>query len=245
MSQQLTFEARLAALEEEAARLGSVVASELEAPVPSCPGWKGRQLAEHVAGVLTFWAHQLAAADPSRRHQPPEYEPSPDPVAWLDAASGVLVEALAELGPPSPCWNWSGDDLRSGWVARRTALEVAVHRYDGELSAADPTPLPPGLAVDGIDERLEVFLRQDIKEAPDACLGGPLCLSCDDVTASWVVEAAHGRLRVREGAGPAAAVLRGSASQLFLFTWNRVSPEALELTGERAVAEAWGKLPVG
>lgn len=241
-----SFEDRVAAIETEASRLSAAVAERLEAPVPSCPGWSGRDLVGHVARVFTFFAHQLASGDPSAAHEPEPYEASEaaDVIEWLDAATGVLVGALGELGPEEPCWNWSGNDLDSGWVARRMSLEVAVHRYDGELTAGEGMPIDTALAVDGIDERLEVHLRTDLPESPGATLGGPLCLCCSDDGAAWVVEVGGGRLRTRRGSGPAAAVLRGSASDLFLFTWNRIGTDHLELTGDRSVVDAWSSLPV-
>ena len=222
-----SFEERVNAVEEESARLSSVIADVLDKRVPSCPDWSARELAQHVAGVFTFWAHQLASADPTERRDPPGYESTAasDPVEWLDAATGVLVEALSELGPDEPCWNWSGADLDSGWVARRMALEVAVHRYDGELTAGDISPI--GLA-------LAAHTTLGMLPPPLAGTGG----------FPWVVEVGNGRLRTRHKPGPAAAVLRGSASELFLFSWNRVGLEDLELTGERSVAEAWSSLPV-
>jgi uncharacterized protein (TIGR03083 family) len=243
----LSFEERVVSIAENSERLCGLADELLEASIPTCPGWSGRQLLEHVAGVFTFFSHQLATGDPERRREPPAYssEEQSEPVEWLAAAAEVLVESLGDLGPDEPCWNWSGVDLDSGWVARRMALEVAVHRYDGELGVGDPRPVSTLLALDGIDERLEVFLRPELTEAPGASLGGPICLSCEDVSASWVVEAAGGRLKVRECAGPASAVLRGSASQLFLFSWNRIAPESLELTGDPEVARAWSVLPSG
>ncbi len=247
MTLLLGFEERIGCIVDNSARLCQTASGALELPVPTCPGWTVRQLTEHMAGVFTFFSHQLAVGDPRNRREPPAYDSQEcaDPVEWLDAASEVLVESLKELGPDEPCWNWSGEDLDSGWVARRMALEVALHRYDGELAVGDPRPVSAFLAVDGIDERLEVFLRSDIEQAPEASLGGPLCLCCEDVAASWVIEAGGGRLKVREGAGPAAAVLRASASQLFLFSWNRVPPDCLQLTGDPAVAAAWADLPCG
>jgi uncharacterized protein (TIGR03083 family) len=241
-----TFDERVAAIEEESTRLAEVVADDLDAPVPSCPDWSARDLAEHVASVFTFWSHQLASGDPTERHEPPRFEPGAvaDAVGWLDASTGILVEALSDLGPDEPCWNWSGNDLDSNWVARRMALEVAVHRYDGELAAADPHDIAVPLSVDGIDERIDVHLRCDIPDYRGASLGGPICLSCNDTEAAWVVDVGGGKLRYRRGAGPAAAVVRGSASRLFLFTWNRIGLEGLDLTGDRAVAEAWATLPV-
>lgn len=246
MSEAPTFEDRVGAIDAEASRLGAVAVDALDEPVPSCPGWTGRDLTAHVARVFTFFAHQLAAGDPSARHEPVPHDPSEaaDVIEWLDAATGVLVGALSELGPDEPCWNWSGTDLNSGWVARRMSLEAAVHRYDGELAAGEPGGIDAALAVDGIDERLEVHLRVDVPEAPGASLGGPLCLCCSDDDAAWVVEVGSGRIKTRRGSGPAAAVLRGPASDLFLFTWNRIGADRLELTGDPSVAEAWSTLPV-
>lgn len=241
-----TFEERVAAIEQEARRLVVALNDQLEAQVPSCPGWSGRDLVQHLAQVFTFFAHQLASGDPSGRHEPPEAEEGAvaEPLEWLDAATDVLAESLADLGPGEPCWNWSGTDLSSSWVARRMALEATVHRYDGELATGSATPVAVGLAVDGIDERIDVHLRCDVPDSPAVALGGPLCLACTDTDAAWIVEVGNGKLRCRHGTGPAAAVVRGEASQLFLFTWNRVPLADLELTGDHAVAAAWSRLPV-
>ncbi|MGH9298806.1 MAG: maleylpyruvate isomerase N-terminal domain-containing protein, partial [Acidimicrobiales bacterium] len=185
------------------------------------------------------------AGDPGSRFDPPEdgAPPGADPVAWLDDRAAVLVELLNRLGPDEPCWNWAGDEFESGWVARRMALETAVHRYDGELAAGEPTQIKRELAADGIDERVEVHLKADVPDYPEASLGGSICLSCTDVDAAWVVDVGGGRLRVREGAGPAAAVARGTASDLFLFSWNRLGSDALEVTGDRSIPERWSTLP--
>ena len=96
-----------------------------------------------------------------------------------------------------------------------------------------PSPIERELAIDGIDEWISVHLATDVPEVPDATLGGVLCLACADDAAAWTVEVAAGRLRWREGRGPADAVLVGPASDLYLYCWNRRPLEALELTGQR------------
>lgn len=240
----LSFEDYIGAIEQESARLGVIVADVLDRSVPSCPEWTGRDLVDHVGAVFTFWTHQLTVGDPSSPHEPDREVPEGvDILEWLDEATGTLVTTLSDLGPDEPCWNWSAGELESGWVARRMALETAVHRYDGELTADEPTEIDARLAIDGIDERIEVHLRADVPDVPSATLGGSLCLSCADADAAWVVEVGGGRVKSRFGAGPASAVVRGDASELFLFTWNRVPLMALDLTGSRAVAEAWSRLP--
>ena len=241
----LSFEAYIEAIETESGRLLSVVAPFLEAPVPSCPEWDGSELARHVAQVFTFFANQVACADPEQRHEPGggEEAAGEEALEWLTAAADVLVRSLRDAGPEAPCWNWSGENLDTSWVARRMALEVAVHRYDAELTADDPRPIDAELSVDGIDERIEVHLGYDLPEFPNATLGGSLCLCCADAEEAWVLDVGGGRLRCREGRGPASAVVRGSASEVFLFTWNRVGLDELEVTGDRSVAEAWRTLP--
>lgn len=124
------------------------------------------------------------------------------------------------------------------------ALETAVHCYDGEVTAGDPKPVATALAIDGLDERINVHLATDVPEEPGAALGGSLCLACSDADCAFVVEVGHGRLHVHEGAGPASAFVRGPASDIFLFSWNRVPLECLDVTGDRDVAAAWASLPV-
>jgi hypothetical protein len=129
-------------------------------------------------------------------------------------------------------------------VARRMALESAIHRIDAEQAHHVATPIETELAVDGIDERIAVHLAVDVPDVPSASLGGSLCLVCDDANHAWVVEVGAGKLTWRHGRGPADAVLVGEASNVFQFTWNRLPLDALTLTGRREVAGAWAGLPV-
>lgn len=241
-----SFDERLDAVEKEADRLAEVAQSRFLAPVPSCPEWLVRDLLDHLSGVLGFWTVQVAAADPDKRH---EFDQGEDLAGQqliddLLARARDLNGALRHAGPESPCWNWSGRDLSANWVARRMSLEIAVHRYDGELSAGETTEVPLPLAVDGLAERIYVHLSNDVADEPEATLGGSLCLACTDADAAFVVEVARGRLHVRDTAGPASAFVRAPASDLFLFSWNRLPLERLSVTGDREVAAAWASLPV-
>jgi len=241
---RLDYESHRAALNRERELIFDASVDALESAVPTCPDWRLSDLLEHLGDVFTFWRAQLEAGRSEARFEPesPSRPPGSDLMAWFEDAGGLLEAALGNRDPEEPCWNWSGSDLTAGWVGRRMALESAVHRYDVELAAGSPTPIDRDLAVDGIDEWLGVHLATDVPEAPDAALGGVLCLACADDPAAWTVEVAGGRLRWREGRGPADAVLVGSASDLYLFSWNRRPVEALDLTGSREVATAWTSL---
>jgi uncharacterized protein (TIGR03083 family) len=241
----MDFEPYLDIVPAEAARLATVTASVLDERVPSCPDWTARELLGHLCRVYRFWHAQVVSADPRDRVDPGDGSLPPDaePGAALEQAGAELVEAMHGAGPEAPCWNWSGVDPTVSWLARRMALETALHRYDGELCAGNPGRIDAELAADGIDEYLLVHLTADIPEVPTATLGGTLCLACSDTGDAWTVEIGMGRLRVREGRGPASACLLGTASDLLLFVWNRLGVDGLELTGDRAVANAWAGLP--
>jgi uncharacterized protein (TIGR03083 family) len=243
-SHRLDYESHRAALEHECDVIIDSSGEALELPVPTCPDWKLSDLVAHLGDVFSFWTTQLEVASPEAPAEPASrgVPPGVDIVEWLEAASAKLLSTLAVRDPEDPCWNWSGAELTAEWVCRRMALESAVHRYDVELSIGSPTPIARDLAVDGIDEWIGVHLATEVPESPGVSLGGVLCLACADAGAAWTVEIAAGRLRWRDGRGPADAVLVGPASDLYLYCWNRTPLEVLELTGNRQVAAAWSAL---
>lgn len=256
----LAFESYLDACAEELERtVDALEASETEVPVPTCPGWTATDLSEHLRRVYAHWRDRLAEGGTRvlnrSDHPSPAAAPGPGGEAAVPRRSGRLAceglyeegsRLLAELtaaGPEASCWNWTGVDQTGAWLARRIALETAVHRVDSELCAGAARPVEAELAADGIEERIEVYLRHDLEGSRDATLGGTLCLVCSDLDAAVVVEVAGGRLRWRRGRGPADAALVGTASQLFLFSWNRFPLDELSLTGRRDVALSWSALP--
>lgn len=260
----LSFESHLDALAEELERtVDALEGVPPTAPVPTCPGWSALDLSEHLRRVYAHWRANLAGRRPEVP-SPSEGSPAGDgaPVPGASGAPGgpevgdgasrvaamheegsALLVELAAAGPEAPCWNWSRADETGAWVARRMALETAVHRVDAELCVGAARPVEAELAADGIEERIDVHLRCDVPDAPGASLGGTLCLVSSDLDVAFVVEVGGGRLRWRRGRGPADAALVGTASQLFLFTWNRQPLERLSLTGRSEVAAAWSTLP--
>jgi uncharacterized protein (TIGR03083 family) len=243
---RLDYDTHRAALRREGDLVLDAAGEDLDSQVPTCPEWHLADLVEHLGDVFSFWRAQLqhssteAPAEPDSRGVPAGVELWD----WFERACRDLQSTLGGTDPEQPCWNWSGTDLTAGWVARRMALESAVHRYDAELTVGSPSAIDRQLAVDGIDEWISVHLATDVPEAPEATLGGVLCLACVDDPAAWTVEISAGRLRWREGRGPAEAVLVGAASDLYLYCWNRRPLDLLELTGSRDVALAWTSLPI-
>ncbi len=149
----------LGAIQRESARFHHVLGTaDPVAPVPSCPGWTAADLLWHLTEVQTFWG----AIVRDRSQEVDEEEAARPDVgfqALLDgfaAASDALVRTLADTPDDVPVWTWA-DDHSVGFIRRRQAHEVLIHRLDAELVAGTTTSLDPALASDGVDEALTVM----------------------------------------------------------------------------------------
>jgi uncharacterized protein (TIGR03083 family) len=222
--------------------------SGLDVPVPSCPGWSTADLLLHTAGVF----QRVAAMVGQRLQDALDRSTLPaladDPMGAFKAEAAAVIEALEGAGPDEPVYNWSVNQPKvAGFWHRRMAQEGVIHRWDAELAAGSPGAVDPALAVDGIDELLDVFFPARAAWFPDAfALQGSLQLQCTDVPGEWLVRLGDGVVDVsRASAGPRAdAAVRGPASDLLLFAWNRLGPDApgLESSGDPAVFESWREL---
>ena len=213
------------------------------AAIATCPGWKMHDLVGHLSSVYRFWSGQLVAADSTTRTTVPTPLEHGDANAAFDQSETELTHLLSTTPEGAPSWNWSDGDFTSGWVARRMALETSIHRIDAQLASGTPTQIDPDIARDGVDERLYVHLRLDLRENPTVSLGGTICLICSDSESAWIISAERGHLRVRDGRGPASVALVGTTSDLFQFVWNRADVARFQVTGELAIARNWSLLP--
>jgi uncharacterized protein (TIGR03083 family) len=157
------FDDWLGLIEERSAALRSAArGAPADAGVPACPDWTVRDLVAHAGATQRFWA-AVVAAGPARR-PPAEAEvpgrvPAGDLLEWSAQGTAALVAALRAAGARAPCWTWwaeSGGASTAGAVARHHVQEAAVHVRDAQEAAGAPEPLPAGLAVDAVDEFLQV-----------------------------------------------------------------------------------------
>ncbi len=235
----------LAATDADLDALALAVADHLDAPVPGCPGWTGRDLVSHVVGV---YRHKVVALDTAAA--PPEREAAwgelgdTEPVTALRAAYADLRARLAGADPATPSWSWWPGEQTVGFWQRRMAQETAVHRWDGESCALGPEgagEIDEALAVDGIDELLG-WLTWPWDEVPQPEAAGRQVTVSTSGT-SWTVTLHLTRVEVTSGTSDtAAALLAGPASGLLLHLWGRPGdhgvaavgdPVALRLLGER------------
>jgi uncharacterized protein (TIGR03083 family) len=239
----------LAGLRAEGAALRAAVGQEgaLDRPVPTCPGWTATDLVRHVGGIYT-WVRSHAGrgvTDPPAR-RPEGGDLSGDALlAWWDEELPALVRMLEALDPELPAWNWAPRAKKAGFWHRRMAHETAVHRWDGQSAVGLTEPIEAKLAADGVGEVLDTWLPASRRLGP-ADRTGIVALRSLDTEQIW-----HLRLRGTGVAlldtdtilddqthGPERTVAVGTASDLLLSLYGRVSFEVLEIAGDPTLLEA-------
>ena len=229
----MTPDTYLTRLKSDSTRLAEMAAHDLDAEVPPCPGWTVRDVVEHTGAV---YSHKVACM---RRPEGPEHVDDwnhapgdgEDLLGWFQERYDELVTELTSRGPEASSYTWYDPDQTVGFWFRRMAQETAVHRVDVESAFDAVTSVEHDLAVDGIDEVLDLFL---VYQADDVGPDGPgsgtvavrtgehiwrLTLSADDIAMS------------REP-GAADAVVSGEPSELLLWLWGRRPDSAVSIQGD-------------
>jgi uncharacterized protein (TIGR03083 family) len=238
--------AHLSALTADSEALIDLAAGHLDAPVAACPDWDVAQLVGHLGGVYSL-AALIARAAGERpglsREQPPEDRAQLD--AWFRAQRAGVLEALTRAEPDDPAWIFVPPGRASiGWWRRRQAMETAIHLFDVEDAAGSPGSIEPELAADGADEALTVILPAYLARKPVPGLKGSFHVHATDADGEWSLDFGAEGLAVRRDHAKADTAVRGPAAGLFLWLWNRRTPEqaGLEVFGDTSVVDAWSEV---
>jgi uncharacterized protein (TIGR03083 family) len=233
----------------------NAMATPLDAPVPTCPGWSLRDLVVH-QGMVHRWAA-------SHLRGTPEGDPdslarsgaaATDLLGWFDEGANELLQAIVDapddlggtpflLDAPAPRLFW----------ARRQCHETTMHAVDalaarlGRAPTAEETWISPVIALDGIDELLTGFVprrRPGVNRAATRMLVAPL-----STTRAWLLDVAPDRPPLVErldldpgGVVPSHdAALTGEPVEVYLRLWSRggVPRDELEQWWADAVSVTW------
>jgi uncharacterized protein (TIGR03083 family) len=237
----------LEALASEGRLLAEVAASHLDRPVPTCPEWDVAALVGHQGRVYRWAAGVVAAGGerPTNRGPEPPSDRS-ELLDWFGAAHAELLGELRGRDPGDPAWTFvptAPQEVR--WWMRRQALESAVHRFDAQLAAGATTRVDPPLALEGIEEFLTAFLPGVLTQRPVDGLTGTFHVHATDAEGEWYMDL-DAKEPARHEHAKADTAVRGPASGLYLWLWNRQTPEeaGLETFGDGAVVEAWRAVKV-
>jgi uncharacterized protein (TIGR03083 family) len=236
----LTPAASLEYLEQAVAAFDGVLADgDLDAPVPSCPGWTLLDLTHHLGGVHR-WA---TAAVVEKRSMNDDEIPMPDAFgarAWFLDGATTLVRTLRATPPETECWSFGPKPRRAAFWFRRQPLETAVHAWDAAGSQGVPShPFATELALDGIDEVRHLMFPRQLRLGRIPPLRRSLAVAPDGTTVRWLFPAGDPAAAGADEATPD-AVVSGPAEDLYLLLWGRftVDDPRFAVTGDAEAARA-------
>ena len=224
MIEALEREGRL--LAEAAGRAG------LDAPVPSCPGWQVRNLLRHTGGVHR-WATSIVAGPLTERPDIPlddtddtQWPGDASLLSWFVEGHAALVAALRSAPDDLDCYTFLPNMTPKVHWTRRQSHETAMHRADAELAAGQSPSYDTDFARDGIAELFEGFFPRGYRKRLKSDTPTTIAVVTTDADDEWLVHVGPEGSTVERGAGAADAVVRASASDLYLTLWNRRSDDA-------------------
>lgn len=206
-------------LDADFARLRSLVDAAADHPVPECPGWTGADAAHHTGVVYQHKVDCIRTRASSEF--PPEGTEELSAAEALDRGYANLVAELDAHDADDPAYTWWPEDQTVGFWLRRMAHETAVHRRDVESAAGDPTGVAPDLAVDGIDEVLDLFVGGDWEDEAVASATGR-SVRIESGGHAWVVTLGSQVVGLdRSGETESVATVTGEPSDVLLWLWGR------------------------
>jgi uncharacterized protein (TIGR03083 family) len=228
-------ERMLAALDTDVSRLEAVDPSTLDAPVGACPGWTALDVLAHLGVIHRRVVAMLVDGEAYRPlvDQPPP--PPPDEVVeWQRSQSRAAVHALRSSDLDAPSTTWLGEATVRTWL-RRMVHETAIHRWDVEDAIGTATTIDADVAVDGIDELLDLFVPQLDADtwARVAPAGATVHVHAVDAPGEWLLQLGPDGLVATRAHAKGDVAVRGPASDLALRLWSRRPGDELIVFGDR------------
>ncbi len=230
------------ALRSDGEAIAAAGRRDINAAVPSCPGWKMHKLLAHVGRVyrsvgrhVAERATEMIPADEIPR--PPEGDAI---VEWFEEGHRFVSEALAGADLDEAVWTWTGQSTMAFYF-RRMAHETAVHRWDAEAALGVPGPIDSDLAADGVSELFEVVLPFAVGNWDMTLPDATLHLHRSDGDGEWLLANDGGRIKVSHEHAKGDAAVRASGTDLLLLSWERIGLDSpgVETFGDADAARAW------
>jgi uncharacterized protein (TIGR03083 family) len=232
-------------LEREVDRFASALSkADLTSPVPSCPAWTVRHLAEHL-GTVHRWAQELVRVRATERIPRGamdfgEFEVNDE---WLRSGGHSLAETLRSADPDDPMWAWGADQHVRFW-ARRQLHETLVHRIDLELAMGAVSSVDSAVALDAVDEFLaNVKSDRDIavRARPGSTEGEALEIRAADSEMRWDVALAADGYEFVDSLAQPDAVMIAAPTELLVALLRRRPLEQCDVSieGDESLVDHW------
>jgi uncharacterized protein (TIGR03083 family) len=209
-----------------------------DAPVPGCPDWTVEVLVRHMGDVHRWATTIVRERPPARLSRDFEGPAERDALlAWYRQGCRELAEVLETASPDETFWFWGPAPNALAFWARRQANETAVHRCDAEAARGSITPLTTADALDALDEWLGLAPRR--ATAPEG-RGRILRLVPTDADVTWSVILGE-QVEVTSDRGRGHCELRGTASDIYLWSMNRRDTQGMTVTGDDRLLGVWAE----
>jgi len=207
----------------------AVLAHGWRARVPGCPEWTLADLVRHVCEGQHFWAWvvRTRAQDPSSYVDPPP-RVDDELLGVLSARNAELETALRGADLHEPVWTWA-PQKDVAFVLRRQAHEAVIHVVDVEQVIDDVRPIPPDVALDGLDEWLEVVVPRLLPQGPPGD-AHPVVFHAVDADAERTLFPGSRPFPI--------AALTGTAGDLLMAAWHRIPLDVVTVEGDGLQAAA-------
>jgi uncharacterized protein (TIGR03083 family) len=161
---------------------------------------------------------------------------------WFGTGAAALEAQFLATPADEPLWTWSAEQAAGFWQRMQT-IEAAIHRWDAEGATGTPSAMNADLAVDAIAQTFEVMApmrRAALHGTPGRGERFRFCRS--DGPGAWVVRFDDNTVVLGDSDDPGDVTAAGTASDLMLFLWHRLAPEALDVSGDAALLDRYFEL---
>ncbi|MFD7918696.1 maleylpyruvate isomerase family mycothiol-dependent enzyme [Streptomyces sp. NPDC059740] len=253
----ITFEDHCDGIVERTALLRSrLTDADPTTPVPTCPGWNLGQLLRHLGGAQR-WAEETVRVR-ADGPLPEEHFRDLAPYAeedlaalgpWLTEGAERLAGTLREAGPDQRLWTPVPGGT-TAFYARRFAHETLVHGADAMLALGGDVPVAPPVAVDAVDEWMELGslpMHFEVHPWTRELLGPGRTLhfhatdTPPELSAEWVVDLTGEALDWRRAHEKCAVAVRGPLTELLLVLYRRrsLADGGVTVSGDTALLDFW------
>lgn len=212
--------------------------------VPTCPGWRVRDLVRHQGLVYRRATRYLT--EPLLAPVPLGEDETSDEALprWFEEGHTRLVRTLAQAPEDLVCWTFlAGEGSGRAFWARRQTHETTIHRVDAELAeGVTPSPVSEAVARDGIDELLSgSHTREHDRVRTEKTRTLRVRTTDGEHSRTWLVRlSAHPPQVIENAEGPVDCELSGPAELLYLALWNRLPQESgLTVRGDAELLAYW------